>query len=56
MWMCGAIVVGALVLVLFTGNGFALLPLIGCVLMMVVMMRLMAGHGGHRNEPHRRDR
>ena len=44
MWMCGAMVVGALVVVLFTGNGLAFLPVIACVLMMVVMMQLMGGH------------
>jgi hypothetical protein len=46
MWMCGAMVLGALALVLFTGNVFALLPVIGCVLMMVVMMQMMGGMGG----------
>jgi hypothetical protein len=38
MWMCGAMVVGALLIVLFTGNALAFLPVVGCVLMMVVMM------------------
>ena len=33
MWMCGAMVLGALVIVLITGNAFAFLPVIGCVLM-----------------------
>ena len=46
-WMCGAMVVGALGVVLFTGNALAFLPVIGCVLMMVVMMQLMAGMGRH---------
>lgn len=45
MWMCGAMVVVALGVVLFTGNELAFLPVIGCVLMMVVMMQLMAGMG-----------
>jgi hypothetical protein len=31
---------------LFTGNAFAFLPVIGCVLMMVVMMQMMGGMGG----------
>ena len=44
MWMCGAMVVGALLIVLFTGNAIAFLPVIACVLMMVVMMQLMGGH------------
>ena len=47
MWMCGAMVVGALAVVLFTGNALAFLPVVGCVLMMVVMMQMMSGMGGH---------
>lgn len=47
MWMCGAMVVAAMVVVLFTGNALAFLPVIGCVLMMVVMMQMMGGMGGH---------
>jgi hypothetical protein len=46
MWMCGAMVLGALAVVLFTGNAFAFVPVIGCVLMMVVMMQMMGGMGG----------
>ena len=46
MWMCGAMVLGAVVVVGLTGSAFALLPAIGCVLMMVVMMRMMGGMGG----------
>ncbi len=45
MWMCGAMVFGALVVVAVTGSGYALLPAVGCVLMMVVMMRMMGGMG-----------
>ena len=47
MWMCGAMVVFALIVLLATGNAFAFLPVIGCVLMMVVMMQMMGGMGGH---------
>jgi hypothetical protein len=47
MWMCGAMVVGALLIVLATGNALAFLPVVGCVLMMVVMMQMMRGMGGH---------
>ena len=47
MWMCGAMVVGALVIVLATGSAVAFLPVIGCVLMMVVMMLMMGGMGSH---------
>ena len=47
MWMCGAMVVVALIVVLATGNIAAFLPVIGCVLMMVVMMQMMGGMGGH---------
>ena len=46
MWMCGAMVLGALIVVLATGSAFAVLPVIGCVLMMVVMMQMMGGMGG----------
>jgi len=47
MWMCGAMVAGALAVVLFTGDALAFLPVVGCVLMMVVMMQMMGGMGGH---------
>jgi hypothetical protein len=53
MWMCGAMVVGALIIVLATGNALAFLPVIGCVLMMVVMMQMMGGMGGHGRGHHR---
>jgi hypothetical protein len=46
MWMCGVMVVAALVVVLATGNAVAFLPVVGCVLMMVVMMQMMGGRGG----------
>ena len=47
MWMCGAMVVVALIVVLAIGNAFTFLPVIGCVLMMVAMMQMMGGMGGH---------
>jgi NADH:ubiquinone oxidoreductase subunit 6 (subunit J) len=47
IWMCGVMVVGAPVVVLATGNAYALLPVVGCVLMMAVMMQMMGGMGGH---------
>ena len=50
MWMCGAMVVFALVIVLGTGNAFAFLPVIGCVMMMGVMMLMMGGMGGHGDD------
>jgi hypothetical protein len=47
MWMCGAMVLVALVFVLATGSGFFLLPVIGCMLMMGAMMfMMMRGMGG----------
>jgi hypothetical protein len=46
VWMCGAMVLGALALVLFTGNAFALPPVIGSVLMIVVMTQMLGGMGG----------
>jgi len=51
--MCGAMVVAALIAVLVTGNSIAFLPVIGCVLMMVVMMQMMAGIGGGHDRDHR---
>lgn len=45
MWMCGAVVVVALVVVLATGSAIAFLPVIGCVLMMGAMMLMMGGMG-----------
>ena len=45
MWLCGAMVVAALIIVLATGNSVAFLPVVGCMLMMAVMMRMMGGHG-----------
>ena len=49
MLMCALMIVAALVVGLLTGNALALIPIIGCVLMMVVMMRMMRGMGGHRS-------
>jgi hypothetical protein len=46
MWMCGAMVLVALVVVLATGSAYVLLPVIGCVLMMGAMMYMMRGMGG----------
>lgn len=53
MWMCGAMVLGALLVVLITGKTAALLPAIGCVVMMVVMMQMMGGGSdrGSGDEP-----
>ena len=45
MWMCGAMVLVALVFVLATGSALPLLPVIGCVLMMGAMMFMMGGMG-----------
>jgi hypothetical protein len=47
MWMCGAMIVGGLGIVLFTGNALAFLPVIGCVVMMGGMMWMMGGVTGH---------
>ena len=56
MWMCGAMVIGAVAAVLITGNTATLLPAIGCVLMMVVMMQMMGGMGGHGDHRGGQDR
>ena len=53
MWMCGAMVLVALVVVLATGSAYFLLPVIGCVVMMGAMMLMMGGiggRGGHGDE------
>jgi hypothetical protein len=48
MWICGAMIAVALVVVAVTGNVFVLLPAIGCLAMMAMMMWMMMGHmGGH---------
>lgn len=47
MWMCGAMVLAAVVFALITGSAGSLIPAAGCVLMMVVMMQMMGGMGGH---------
>jgi hypothetical protein len=52
MWMCGAMIALALVLLVVSGNPAALLPAIGCVLMMAAMMSMMGGHDG--DDPHQR--
>jgi hypothetical protein len=50
MWMCAAMVVVALVVVLATGSALYILPALGCMLMMGAMMWMMlsgmSGHGG----------
>lgn len=51
IWMCVALVVVALVLVLSTGSsGFFVLPLLGCMLMMGAMMWMMMGGMGRRGD------
>jgi hypothetical protein len=49
MWMCAAMVIGALVILAATGSGLALLPAVACVVMMVVMMQMMGGMGGGKD-------
>ena len=57
MWMCAAMVVVALVVVLATGSTLFILPAIGCMLMMGAMMwMMMAGMGGHGGGSDRSDR
>jgi hypothetical protein len=51
MWMCGVMVVAAVVLVVATGSAYAFLPVVGCVLMMGVMMWMIGGMGGRGGGP-----
>jgi hypothetical protein len=46
IWICGVIVLIALIVVVATGSALYLLPALGCALMMWMMMRGMGGHGG----------
>lgn len=46
MWICGAMILICVLVIAATGSAAALIPALGCVLMMVVMMSLMGGHGG----------
>ena len=52
MWICGLMVAGALLVLAVSGNPAALLPAVGCVLMMVAMMAMMGGHGGGSGKEH----
>ena len=46
MWICGAMVVLAGVLIATTGNAVALIPVLACVMMMGLMMAMMIGGRG----------
>jgi hypothetical protein len=48
LWLCGALIVGAVIAVLVTSNALAFVPVIACGLMMGVMMLMMGGMGGRR--------
>jgi hypothetical protein len=52
MWMCGAVIAVALVVVAVTGNAFVLLPAIGCLAMMAMMMWMMMGAMGGNARDH----
>ena len=56
MWMCAAMVVGALVAVLVTVNGLYILPALGCVLMIGAMLWMMGGMVRHAGRSNRVDR
>ena len=48
IWMCAAVLLAALVIVLATGNAFFIIPALGCMLMMGAMMWMMMGGMGDR--------
>ena len=48
IWMCAAVLLVALVIVLATGNAFFIIPVLGCMLMMGAMMWMMMGAMGGR--------
>ena len=50
IWICGALVLAALLIALISGKAVAYVPVIGCVLMMVVMMQMMGSMGGRDND------
>ena len=59
MWICGAMVAVALVVVATTGNAFVLLPALACMGMMAMMMWMMMGMGGqhdHSQDAHREEK
>jgi hypothetical protein len=41
MWICGALVAVALVIVAFGGSAYVLIPALGCMAMMGAMMWMM---------------
>ena len=45
MWLCATIVVGAVVLAVITESPLAVLPAIGCVVMIVAMIFMMGETG-----------
>ena len=57
MAMCAPMLVIAIVLIIGGAGALAVLvPVLGCVLMMAVMMRLMGGHGHAHGHAQTRDR
>jgi hypothetical protein len=57
VWMCAAMVVAALVIVLATGSALYIIPALGCMLMMGAMMwMMMGGMGGRGGGSDRSDR
>jgi hypothetical protein len=59
MWICGAMIGVALVVVAATGNAFVLLPALGCLAMMAMMMWMMMGMRGqhdHSADAHREEK
>ncbi len=45
MWLCAVMIAGVGLIALISGSALALVPVVGCVVMMAAMMLMMGGTG-----------